>query len=206
MISFFFQGLALGLLLAVQVGPIALLCLDRSLQGGIRRGLAVALGASLADGIYALIALFSLAALGVWVRTISLPMQIGGGLLLLWLAWGAWRSRHKVRRAADVAREASFLGDTLTVMALTLSNPLTIIYFGGLFSSLGGLEAGLAERLALAGGLVASTGGTLVLLVVVAEWLRPRLSPPRLALLNGLAALGLLGFGVWTLAQALQSL
>lgn len=206
MMSFFLQGLALGLLLAVQVGPIALLCLDRTLQGGIRRGFAVALGASIADATYALIALFSLAALGVWARTISLPMQIGGGLLLLWLAWAAWNSRNAVRQAADATRETSFVGDTITVMALTLSNPLTVIYFGGLFSSLGGLEAGLGERFALAGGLVASTGGTLVLLVFIAEWLRPRLSPPRMALMNGLAALGLLGFGVWTLVQAVQSL
>jgi hypothetical protein len=52
---------------------------------------------------------------------------------------------------------------------------------------------------------VASTGGTLVVLVFVADWLRPRLSPPRMALLNGLAALGLLGFGVWTLLQAAQT-
>lgn len=203
--SFFLQGAALGLLLAVQVGPIALLCLDRSLNGGYRRGFAVALGASIADAIYALIALFGLAALGTWAQTIALPMQIGGGLLLLWLAWGAWKNRNRARMAADVPNETSFLGETLTVMALTLSSPLTVIYFGGLFSSLGGLEAGLFERFALAGGLVASTGGTLVVLVFVADWLRPRLSPPRMALLNGLAALGLLGFGAWTLLQAAQT-
>lgn len=206
MLSFFGQGFALGLLLAIQVGPIALLCLDRSLHGGFRRGFAVALGASLADATYALIALFSLAALGVWAQLVALPVQIGGGLLLLWLAWGAWRSRTKLRTAADVAAETSFLGEVLTIMALTLSNPLTILYFGGLFSSLGGMEAGLSDRLALAAGLVSSTFGSLLAIVLAAGWLRPRLSPPRLALLNALAALGLTGFGLWTLAEAAQTL
>ncbi len=206
MLGFYGQGFALGLLLAIQVGPIALLCLDRSLQGGFRRGLAVALGASLADTIYALVALFSLAALGAWVRIVALPVQIGGGILLLWLAWGAWRSRAERRAAADVVAETSFLGDVLTVMALTLSNPLTILYFGGLFSSLGGMEAGLTDRLALAAGLVSSTCGSLLAVVLAAGWLRPRLSPARLALLNALAALGLAGFGLWTLAEAAQTL
>lgn len=206
MLGFYGQGFALGLLLAIQVGPIALLCLDRSLQGGFQRGFAVALGASLADATYALIALFSLAALGAWVQLVALPVQIGGGLLLLWLAWSAWRSRAKQRAAADVVAETSFLGEVLTVMALTLSNPLTILYFGGLFSSLGGLEAGLSDRLALAAGLVSSTFGSLLALVLAAEWLRLRLSPPRLALLNALAAFGLAGFGLWTLAQAARTL
>lgn len=206
MLGFFGQGLALGLLLAIQVGPISLLCLDRALKGGFRRGFAVALGASLADTAYALIALFSLAALGAWVRIVALPVQIGGGALLLWLGWGAWQSRGRIRAAANIIAEPGFLGDVLTVMALTLSNPLTILYFGGLFSSLGGMEAGLADRLALAGGLVSSTFGSLLALVLAAGWLRPRLSPARLARLNAIAALGLAGFGLWTLAQAAQTL
>ena len=53
----FFIGLLSGFCLALPVGAIALMCINKTLQYGIKSGLAVGLGASFADAFYAFIAI-----------------------------------------------------------------------------------------------------------------------------------------------------
>ena len=57
----FAKGIVIGLSIAAPVGPIGLLCIQRSLNHGALAGLATGMGAALADGVYGMVAAFGLA-------------------------------------------------------------------------------------------------------------------------------------------------
>ncbi|MDD4952426.1 MAG: lysine transporter LysE, partial [Desulfovibrionaceae bacterium] len=57
---YFLKGLAIGLSISAPVGPIGLLCIQRTLAGGRRSGLASGLGAAVADTFYGCVAGFGL--------------------------------------------------------------------------------------------------------------------------------------------------
>lgn len=61
--SFFLKGILAGLALAMPVGPVAVLCIRRTLAEGARMGFATGFGASLADGFYGLAAALGLTAI-----------------------------------------------------------------------------------------------------------------------------------------------
>ena len=56
----FFIGVLSGFCLALPVGAVALMCINKTLQFGFKSGLAVGLGAAFADAFYAFIAIYSL--------------------------------------------------------------------------------------------------------------------------------------------------
>lgn len=56
----FFKGLIAGFLIAIPVGPIAALCIHRTLSEGKIRGIVFGLGAAAADATYGFIAAFGL--------------------------------------------------------------------------------------------------------------------------------------------------
>ncbi len=87
------QGLLIGLGIAVPVGPVGLLVIQRTLAGGFRPGFLSGLGAAGADAVYGAIGGFGIG----WATAVLLDWQVAfrlaGGLFLAWLAWGAFRSR-----------------------------------------------------------------------------------------------------------------
>jgi len=79
-ISFFLRGLLIGLSIAAAVGPMSILCMQRTLTNGQRYGLISGLGVATADALYGCIAAFGLTAIATflvgqafWIRL------IGGG-------------------------------------------------------------------------------------------------------------------------------
>ena len=65
-LGYFIRGMVIGFSIAAPVGPIGILCIQRTLNQGAFYGFISGLGAATADGCYGLIAAFSLtAALGI---------------------------------------------------------------------------------------------------------------------------------------------
>ncbi|GGB43723.1 lysine transporter LysE [Tistrella bauzanensis] len=153
------RGMALGLAVAAPVGPIGLMCLRRAVTGGFGAGMACGLGVALADLVYALIAAFGLGAvLGVAALDPLWP-QLAGAVLIAWIGIGAVRRGRMVLRHGDAGPAATAPGrgrDTVTAFLLTLSNPMTIASFAGLFAGLG-LGAAAGDAGAMDGGAVRTT-------------------------------------------------
>lgn len=63
------KGLVIGFAIAAPVGPIGVLCIQRSLHDGFKVGLMTGMGAALADGTYGLIAGFGLTAISAMLDT-----------------------------------------------------------------------------------------------------------------------------------------
>lgn len=133
----FIKSLTIGLSIAAPVGPIGMLCIQRSLSRGFGSGFATGMGAACADGIYGLLGALGIAGIAATLPALSLFLKIGGGAFLIWLAWTIAREQPAATSVVQETRRQSVKRDFVTTFGLTLSNPLTIISFIGIFAALG---------------------------------------------------------------------
>ena len=180
------RGFVLGFTIAAAVGPISLLVIRRTLAEGQRYGLVSGLGVATADATYGAIAAFGLV----------------GGVFLLWLAWRTIRSSPTEPATVTTARRG-YAGAYLSILGLTLANPMTILSFGALFAGLGvtsGATAGAA--LVVIGVLLGSTTWWIVLTTAVAT-LRGRITPEWLHRINVVSGVIIGAFAIVAIASVL---
>jgi threonine/homoserine/homoserine lactone efflux protein len=204
--ALFAKGLAFGLALAAPVGPIGLLCIRRTLVSGPVAGIAGGLGAATADAAYGLLAGGGLAVLSAWLIAARTPIQVAGGLLLLWMAWAAWRESRRPRPEAGPAPMPGGLGSAfLGTLLLTLANPMTILTFTALFGAMalptGEAGEGVAVLPLVAGVFLGSAAWWVVLCSGVALAGR-HVGPGTMRLVDRGSALLIGGFGLHALVTA----
>ncbi|RDJ12100.1 LysE family transporter [Rhizobium grahamii] len=134
MLLLFLKGALLGVIITAPLGPIGMLCINRTLERGFLAGFSCGFGTAVGDASYALAAVTGIAVFEELMSAATLPLAFGGGLLLL--ALGYRGLTHDPVRAADV-RAGGLLGTTLATFLLTISNPATILSFGALFAGFG---------------------------------------------------------------------
>jgi threonine/homoserine/homoserine lactone efflux protein len=162
-----FRGFILGFTIAAAVGPISLLVIRRTLAEGRIVGLASGLGVATADGTYGAIAAFGLGAITQLLVDARPVLGLAGGVFLLWLAWTTARAEPHDPATAP-SRCGGLAGAYLSILGLTLTNPMTILSFGALFAGLGvtgGDTTGAA--LITIGVLLGSTAWWVVLTSIV---------------------------------------
>ncbi|MEV6375039.1 LysE family transporter [Micromonospora musae] len=171
----FLAGLVAGYGVAVPVGAIAVLILGLSARTSFRVGAAAALGVATADGLYAAVAALGGAALAAVIAPVAGPLRAVAAVVLLALAghtaWRALRPRAQGgegRGGRALESPARAFGG---VLALTLLNPATVVYFAALVLGRGDVGRDpWAAALFVVGAFVASAswqlliagGGTLV--------------------------------------------
>jgi threonine/homoserine/homoserine lactone efflux protein len=133
----FIKSMAIGLSIAAPVGPIGMLCIQRSLSRGFGYGFATGLGAACADAIYGLLGALGVAGIATALPALSIGLKIAGGMFLLWLAFSIAREKPVAQTASATSPRSSTARAFLTTFGLTLSNPMTIISFIGVFAALG---------------------------------------------------------------------
>lgn len=192
--ALFAQSLLIGLSIAAPVGPIGLLVIQRTLQRGARIGLATGLGAAVADALYGAVGAFGVSWVIDALVGARVPLALGGGAFLLWLAWRTWRAAPATQaaQAGGGGLVASFAG----TFVLTLSNPATIFSFIAVFGTLGARLAGGSPWTMIAGVLAGSALWWLLLSTGVAR-LRSRFDARAQAWVNRGSALLLAGFALW---------
>jgi len=142
----FIKSITIGLSIAAPVGPIGMLCIQRSLSRGFRSGFATGMGAACADGFYGLLGALGIAGLAATLPALSVVLKIGGGAFLIWLAWAIAREKPAPVATVPEAARAGASRDFLTTFGLTLSNPMTILSFIGIFAALGPLAGDPSPR------------------------------------------------------------
>ncbi len=201
--SLFVRGALIGLAIAAPVGPIGVLCIRRTLADGQLTGFVSGLGAATADLIYGSIAVLGLTALADLLVGVSFWARLVGGLFLCYLGVRTLRERPAERPAEATAR--GLLGAYGSTLVLTITNPATIIAFAAVFAALGAGAAaqGYAEGMLLVAGVFTGSALWWLILSGLTGLLRARVTPRALRIVNIVAGLIILGFGVAALASLL---
>jgi Putative threonine efflux protein len=171
-VAIILTGWAIGLIAAVPIGPVNLICIRRTLQFNAFYGFVSGLGASLGDGIFACIAAFSLTAIAQLINGYSVPLQIVGGIMLvvmgvrMFFAAPPERIGDALNANGSAAMPAgcpvgngkapvikngngkngppkSPARGMATTFALTTTNPATLLWFFSGAAGLGGLSENL---------------------------------------------------------------
>ena len=135
-IEMIIKGLLIGIIASAPMGPVGILCIQRTLNKGRWEGFATGVGASLSDIIYAIITGFGLKfvidiiedpVIALWLKTI-------GGLLLFLFGIYTFMSKPKETVKAVKRNKGTLLQNFLTGFAVTVSNPLIIFLFVATFA------------------------------------------------------------------------
>ena len=143
------SGFVIGLIAAVPIGPVNLLCVRRTFAHGSLYGFLSGLGAALADGVFATIVGFGFTAIAQLIKSHSTILEIGGGTMLLvfgirtFLASPQLRLDEKLKaREQDASTLARAMASTF---ALAITNPATLLTFTLMFAGVAGLVGGKAS-------------------------------------------------------------
>jgi threonine/homoserine/homoserine lactone efflux protein len=195
------RGLLIGFAIAAPVGPIGLLCVQRTLAYGRLTGLVTGMGAATADAVYGMVAGFGLTAISGFLTGQRVWLGIVGGLFLCYLGVRTLLTPPAARAAksADGGRWAAYA----STFALTLTNPMTIFSFMAVFAGLGLVAApGEASRaVSLVAGVFAGSAAWWLLLSGGVSLFRKRMGPGVLGWVNRIAGAVILGFGLYLLVD-----
>ncbi|WP_409074112.1 LysE/ArgO family amino acid transporter [Micromonospora chalcea] len=189
----FLAGLVAGYGVAIPVGAIAILILGLSARTSFRVGSAAALGVATADGMYAAVAALGGAAVASGLAPFAGPLRlIAAGVLLALACLTAWRAMRPPAPAQEPnspapAQEPSPRGGLDTpvrafaaVLALTLLNPATVVYFVALVLGRGDvLGSGGAGAIAFTAGVFLASASWQLLIAGGGSLIGRALTGPR---------------------------
>src|SRR5512136_2451044 len=196
-IEIFLKGLIVGLSIAVPVGPIGVLCIRRTLAQGRIIGLLSGLGAATADALYGAIAGFGLTILSNFLIGQKLWLHLIGGGLLCILGIKTFFSRPAEQGTS--VEGGSLCNAYLSTFFLTLTNPMTLLFFAAVFAGLGiGSKSHhyVAAVILVSGVFIGSAMWWLVLIGFTGI-LRGLFNFKRLQWLNRISGLIIIGFGLY---------
>ena len=197
-LPFFIKGLMIGFSIAAPVGPIGVLCIQRTLHQGRMSGFVSGMGAATADAIYGSIAGFGLTLISAFLIDYQGWFRLAGGLFLCYLG-----IRTLLARPVDSVssrQEKSLLHVYATTFFLTLTNPMTILAFAAIFAGfgVGGQTRGFLSPLILISGVFLGSALWWLILSGGGGLFRKKFSFQAMTWVNRISGLVIVGFGLFS--------
>jgi threonine/homoserine/homoserine lactone efflux protein len=148
-----------GFCLAAPVGPIAVLCVQRTIAKRWTSGLVSGLGAAVADAFYGAVAAFGATIISEFLISERAWMQRIGGVILLFMGLRLFLAKPARETGSSSSEEEiessegpppspgkagkkesngrGMTGDFLSTFLLTLTNPMTFVAFAAVFTTMG---------------------------------------------------------------------
>ncbi|MGM9703162.1 MAG: LysE family translocator [Prevotella sp.] len=130
-LNFIFKGMLIGLIASAPMGPVGVLCVQRTLNKGRWYGFITGIGAALSDMIYAAITGYGMS----YVMDVlsnqqtKMYLQIAGSVMLLAFGIYTYKSdpTKKIHRSGN--GKGTLFHNGMTAFLVTFSNPLIIFLF-----------------------------------------------------------------------------
>lgn len=195
------SSLLIGVSVAAPVGPIGVLTIRRTLAHGRLAGLVTGLGVATADAFYSIIAAFGLTLLADFLISIQMPIRLVGGLFLLYLGIKTLLTMPATHAAHAEGR--NLVGMYTSALALTATNPMTILAFAGIFVGSGlmmdGGAASPVESLLIVVGVFSGSLLWWLFLSGGVSLLRERFTPGMMRWVNRISGGIIVAFALITL-------
>lgn len=134
MLDIIIKGVIIGLFISIPLGPIGMLCIQRTLNRGRKYGIATGLGATTSDLIYTFITLFFLTIVIDIVEQNRTLIQISGSVILIGFGYFIFSSHPSRQPQPNERNQHSVFSDYFTSLGLTISNPLVLFVLIALFA------------------------------------------------------------------------
>jgi threonine/homoserine/homoserine lactone efflux protein len=131
-----FEGFAFGMLLQLAIGPVCLYVLNTAITKGFAAAFISTAGVTLADAVYITLALAGISGLSKNKKT-QILFRITGGIVLVLFGLDIILNTFGYGLMPGIPgpqKTDNSAGFFLFAFLLTLSNPLTIIFWSGIFA------------------------------------------------------------------------
>ena len=198
MISIMFSGFLTGLLLQIAIGPVFFFILNISLQRTVIDGLFAVIAVTIVDYIF-----ITLAVIGVWKLLEKPKIKLGLGitssivLILFGIIMILTIKQNNFDNISNVYFESNYISSFISTFLLTISSPLTIVFWTSLFATKA-IERGYAKNQLIFFGIAAGLA-TLVFLgssVILLSIIRASIPLALLKILNTAVGLLLIIYGI----------
>jgi threonine/homoserine/homoserine lactone efflux protein len=198
------RGLATGLIIAAPVGPVNVLCMQRTLEKGWKSGLVSGLGAAAADTIYGSIAAFSVTLVIDFLLREQYWIRVVGGSLLILI--GFLYYFRKPQALTGKTKDEATNSDFVSTFLLTATNPTTVLSFIAVLATLGMREQRAASAtFLLIGGIFTGSMLWWIILTVSVTALRGKINERAMVWMNRVAGFAIGSFGVVNIILGLTS-
>ena len=129
------RGIAIGIMISAPMGPVGILCIQRTLDKGKRQGFFTGVGAAISDLFYCILTGFGLSFIEVFLERNQNIIQLAGSAVLIAFAIYLFKknpasSLKTPQEDIQFSPHKSILGGFL----FTFSNPLILFLIIGLFA------------------------------------------------------------------------
>jgi len=129
-----YKGILIGIFASIPLGPIALLCIQRTLNKGQWHGFFSGAGAALSDLFYAGIVSLGMGLIIDFFTKNEYPLKIVGSIMMMIFGIYVFRSNPFKQLQEPQENGNSYWQNTVSVFLLTLPNPMMIFLFIALFA------------------------------------------------------------------------
>lgn len=200
-----FNGLKMGLVLAVLVGPVFFTILQTSVERGFWSGVLVSLGVSVSDIVYVAICYFGLVQ---FIHDPNFKMYlayVGGGILVLFGLYHLLIKSRRPLRIHEAANEKKSYRYFIKGFVINALSPMVPVFWIGAIS-VASLDLGYArgyEFLFFFSVVLATVLATDLLKAYLADKLRRLVTQRLMMILNIVVGLCLFAFGIklWLMAE-----
>ena len=195
----FLKGIFIGLLIAIPVGPVGILCVHRVIAKGRLAGLFSGLGASVADGLYGAVAAFGLTLISDFLIGYNFWIRLFGGIFIIIIGIRMYLTKPVLDIEDDVPNT---LGrDFMSTFIVTITNPLTIMGFLAIFAGLNLINThrGYMDASILVAGVVAGSCIWWLTLVVIFGFICSKFEISCLGALNKIVGIVVVMMGLFTI-------
>jgi len=200
------SGVVMGLIAAVPIGPVNLICIRRTFAFGPLNGFVSGLGAAVGDGIFAAITGFGLTWIAQLIEGYATIIELIGGAMMVWMGYRTFIS-PPVPRCADEKPDkegTNLLRATASTFALTVTNPVTLLSFGVMFASLGGLAGGAGsfhDASFVVAGVVGGSAGWWLALTTLIGLFHAKIDENAMRMINRICGVLVMGCGLVVLVH-----
>lgn len=156
-----FSGALIGILISAPMGPIGMLCIQRTLNKGRWPAFFTGVGAAVSDLLYCLLTGLGLALITGFIEDHRNLLQFLGSIVLIVFGIYLFRKNPAAALKKPTEKGNNFWIDFLTGFLFTFSNPLILFFIIGLFTQFDFMKPELMFYHYIA-GYVAIFGGALL--------------------------------------------
>jgi threonine/homoserine/homoserine lactone efflux protein len=196
-VSLLLRGLGCGVIIAAPVGPVNVICVQRTITRGWRAGVISGFGSAAADTIYGAIAAFSISFVIEFLLREEYWIRLFGGIIRIGIA-ALYLTRRPHRMGEEIQKSEH--SDWVSTFLLTLTNPTTVLSYLAVLAALR-----LAEQrsplltLLLVGAIFTGTMFWWVTLTGIVNRFRDRFTDNTLCWVHRIGGIAIGLFGVVTL-------
>ncbi len=205
MLESLIKGFIVGIGASIPLGPLGVMCVQKTLSKGRTSGILTGLGASLTDTFFAALAILSLALIQDFVNTNRSLVLLIGGFIVMAIGLKIFIT-NPVKQIRQNKGGKKLFEDFISAFIMTITNPGAIFLILGLFAFTGLAVDSSSSWRVIISALVGVFIGAMTWWIILSTSInifRTKFRLRQLLLINRIAGIVIIVLGLYSLLEGL---